>query len=129
VVTDKQVRRLMKLSQEDRNIAIVAAKAGMSENTARKYLRSGELPSQCKKERTWRTREDPFETVWDEIREKLEENPGLEAKTLFEWLQREGPGGYSDGQLRTFQRRIKQWRSLEGPAREVYFAQNHRPGK
>lgn len=129
MVTDKQVRRLMKLSQEDGNIAIVAAKAGMSENTARKYLRSGELPSQCKKERTWRTREDPFERVWGEIREKLEENPGLEAKTLFEWLQRECPGGYSDGQLRTFQRRIKQWRALEGPAKEVYFTQNHSPGK
>jgi transposase len=129
VVTDKQVRRLMKLSQKEGNIAIVAAKAGMSENTARKYLRSGELPSQCNKERTWRTREDPFETVWDEIGEKLEENPGLEAKTLFEWLQRKCPGGYSDGRLRTFQRRVKQWRALEGPAKEVYFTQNHSPGK
>jgi len=129
VVTDKQVRRLMKLSQEEGKIAIVAAKAGMSENTARKYLRSGELPSQGNQERTWRTREDPFETAWDEVREKLEENPGLEAKTLFEWLQRECPGGYSDGQLRTLQRRIKQWRALEGPAKEVYFTQTHRPGR
>jgi hypothetical protein len=101
----------------------------MSENTARKYLRLGKLPSQCKQFRPWRTREDPFEEVWDELKFKLEVNPGFEAKTLFEWLQREYLGRFSDGQLRTLQRRIKQWRALEGPAKEVYFDQQHSPGQ
>ena len=41
------------------------------------------------------------------MRQQIEENPGLEAKTLFEWLQREYPGRYQDGRIRTLQRRIK----------------------
>ena len=57
------------------------------------------------------------------------ESPGLEAKTLFEWLQREYPGRFSDGQIRTLQRRIKLWRVTEGPAQEVYFGQKHTPGR
>ncbi len=59
----------------------------------------------------------------------VEESPGLEAKTLFEWLQREYPGRFSDGQIRTLQRRIKRWRVTEGPGQEVYFGQKHTPGR
>lgn len=32
-------------------------------------------------------RADPFEDIWDEIRENLKANPGFEAKTLFDDLQ------------------------------------------
>jgi hypothetical protein len=119
----------MKLNQSEKNVSIAAAKAGMSENTARKYLKSQQLPSDMKKDRFWRTREDPFEDVWDKIKEKLEVNPSLEAKTLFKWLQGEYRGKYSDGQLRTFQRKVKNWRATEGPAKEVFFPQQHKPGK
>lgn len=119
----------MKLNQIEESLSVAAAKSGMSENTARKYLRRRKLPSQCKQMRTWRTRKDPFEDVWDEVKSKMAGNSGFEAKTLFEWLQREYPGRYSDGQLRTLQRRIKQWRGLEGPAKEVYFDQHHTPGQ
>jgi len=45
--------------------------------------------------------------VWDELREQLNANPGLEAKTLFEALQRQYPGRFADGQLRAFQRRVR----------------------
>jgi hypothetical protein len=128
VVTDQQVRRLMKLNQTEQTFTTAAAKAGMSENTARKYCRSGTLPSQTKTARTWRTRSDPFEGVWEQIQAQLEQNPGLEAKTLFDGLQREYPGQYQDAQLRTLQRRIKRWRALDGPAKEVYFPQTHTPG-
>jgi len=55
--------------------------------------------------------------------------PGLEAKTLFEALQRQYPGRFADGQLRTLQRHIKRWRATEGPGREVFFAQRHVPGR
>jgi hypothetical protein len=44
-------------------------------------------------------------------------------------LQRRYPGRYSDGQLRTLQRRVKVWRALEGPSKEVYFPQEHKPGE
>jgi hypothetical protein len=39
--------------------------------------------------------------------------------SLFEWLQREYPGRFSDGQIRTLQRRIKLWRVTEGPIQEA----------
>jgi len=108
---------------------LAAAKAGMDVKTARKYLAKGQLPSEMKGERNWRTRADPFEGVWEEIREQIGTNPGLEAKTIFEALQRKCPGQFADGQLRTLQRRIKRWRATEGPGREVYFAQHHVPGR
>ena len=127
MVTDNQVRRLRKLNQKEMTFAAAAAKAGMDEKTARKY-RTGGVPSEVQKERDWRTRKDPFEAVWEDLQGKLELNPGLEAKTLFEYLKRKSPGRYSDGQLRTLQRRVKVWRGLEGPAKEVFFPQIHTPG-
>jgi hypothetical protein len=120
---------LMKLIETEKTLATAAAKAGMDEKTARKYRRLGKLPSEVKVEYSWRTREDPFAEVWQEVKEKLEINPGLEAKTLFEDLQRRYPGRFADGQLRTLQRRVKAWRALEGPPKEVFFPQVHKPGQ
>lgn len=103
--------------------------AGMDRKSGRKYVESGKLPSQQKIDRIWRTREDPFETDWLLVEEMLRDCPEFEAKTLFEWLQKEQPGQYQEGQLRTFQRRVKQWRAMEGPNQEVFFEQEHRPGE
>ncbi|MEA2081940.1 MAG: IS21 family transposase [Elusimicrobiota bacterium] len=113
---------------KEKTLLLAAAKAGMDEETARKYLKLGRLPSQVKPEHTWRTRKDKFKEVWKEMRGYLEINPGLEAKTLFDYLQREYQGKFSDGQLRTLQRKVKIWRALEGPGKEIYFAQKHYPG-
>lgn len=129
MVTDQQVRRLFKLVQTEKNFGIASMKAGMDEKTARKYRKLGKLPSELQKEHTWRTREDPFEGVWYEVKSMLEINPGLEAKTIFEDLQRRNPGRFADGQLRTLQRRIKIWRASEGPPKEVFFTQIHKPGQ
>lgn len=129
MVTDQQVRRLFKLTQTEKNFGIAAMKVGMDKNTARKYRRLGKLPSDLKQPHTWRTREDPFEDVWHEIKSMLETNPGLEAKTIFEYFQRRNPGRFADGQLRTLQRRIKVWRASEGPPKEVFFTQVHNPGE
>ena len=117
------------MSNTEKNREIAAAKAGMDPATARRYMGLERLPSELKKERGWRTREDPFSDVWNAVQQQIQESPGLEAKTLFEWLQREYPGRFSDGQIRTLQRRIKLWRVTEGPAREVYFGQKHTPGR
>ena len=129
MVTDRQVRRLMKLVKTEKSLSLAAAKAGMCEQTGRKYVRSGKLPSESKAPHTWRTRSDPFAAVWEEVTALLETNPGLEAKTLFEHLQRTYPGRFADGQLRTLQRRVQVWRAQEGPQREVFFAQERRPGE
>lgn len=119
----------MKLSRE-KNLPLVtaAAKAGMGEKAARKYFRSGLLPSQMKKPRDWRTREDPFIDVWPEAEALISEEPNLEALTVFKELQRRYPGKFQDGQLRTLQRRIRVWRGLNGPDVEIFFPQTHQPG-
>jgi len=129
VVTDRQVRILMELLGKGKSLITAASKADMDEKTARKYRELGKLPSDIKVDHTWRTREDPFIEVWEEVKGRLEINPGLEAKTLFEDLQRRYPGEFADGQLRTLQRRIKIWRALEGPPKEVFFPQEHHPGE
>jgi len=109
-------------------IEVASMKAGMSEKTGRKYKRVYFPPDEIKKAHIWRTRKDSFEAVWPLIVEKLKINIGLEAKTLFEWLQNEYPGKFQDGQLRTLQRKIKLWRAIEGPPKEVMFSQVHYPG-
>ena len=48
MVNDEQVRRLLKLRKREKTLATAAAKAGMDEKTARKWLGSEKLPSQCK---------------------------------------------------------------------------------
>lgn len=129
MVKDQQVRRLVELMTiQGKGIGAASAMTGMCEKTAKKYLNAGKLPSELKVEHDWRTREDPFEDVWDELRKKLGNNPGLEAKTLFDDLKKRYPGKYQDGQIRTLQRRVKRWRAVEGPSREVFFPQEHHPG-
>ena len=129
MVTDRQVRRLMSMLQEDKSLLVSADKVGMNRETAAKYSRVGKLPSELQMDHTWRTRTDPFVDVWPWVAEQLSVNAGLEAKTLLEALQRNYPGQFADGQLRTLQRQIKRWRSLEGPPKEVFFAQVHHPGR
>ena len=80
MVTDAQVRRLMKLIQTEETLAIAASKAGIDEKTARKYRDTGQLPSQTKVEHTWRTRPDCFEEVWPDLQQMLELNDGLEGR-------------------------------------------------
>jgi hypothetical protein len=110
-------------------VGLAAMRAGMDRKTARKYVKAAKLPSEMSSPRTWRTRSDPFAEVWDELAAKLEQEPGLEAKTLFEVLCEAHPGRYEPGQVRTLQRRVRQWRAQRGPAREVMFTQVHRPGE
>ena len=71
MVTDEQVRRLRKLSNTEKNQEIAASKVGMDPTTARRYLGLGRLPSELKKERPWRTREDPFNEVWDAVQSQI----------------------------------------------------------
>jgi hypothetical protein len=113
----------------EENQEIAASKAGMAPKTARKYRRLSRLPSELPTAARERTRPDPFVGVWEDVQKLFETNAGLEAKTVFEYLQRQSPGRFQDGQLRTLQRRVKGWRATEGPAREVFFAQQHAPGR
>jgi transposase len=106
-----------------------AAKAGMSERSARKYARSGPMPSQARVPHTWRTRPDPFCEVWPEVEALLRQDSGLQAKTIWTELNERYRGRFSVGQLRTLQRRLHAWRVTAGPDREVFFPQTHHPGE
>jgi hypothetical protein len=109
-----------------------AAAAGMSVRTARQWEFSESLPSASKAARSWRTREDPFDGVWDEEIVPLlarDDERVLQATTLFELLESRHPGRFAPGQLRTLQRRLRDWRAVQGPDREVFFEQVHPPGR
>ena len=127
--TDRQVRRLMDEFKRFPKVGRAALRAGMDRKTARKYLEVGKLPSELKEPRVWRTREDPFEAEWPYIAEMLSDEPDLEAVALFDHLVDRSPGRYEEGQLRTLQRRLKRWRAEEGPPKELFFPQVHRPGE
>jgi hypothetical protein len=121
----------MREMQKHGAVGLAADRCGMDRKTARKYVQSGKLPSELKEPRSWRTRKSPIaDEDWSWVEAQLSENPGLEAKTLFEQLQDRRPDdAYSEGVLRTLQRRVKQWRATKGPEREVFFSQQHRPGE
>ncbi len=127
--TDEQVRLIMKERNRGRTQEQAAVKANVrSRKTVAKYERMGGLPSGMKKERQYRTRRDPFGEDWPALEEMLEGAPELEAKTLFEWLSEKHPGKYQEGQLRTLQRRVSDWRALN-QEKTAILAQVHRPGE
>lgn len=128
-VTDAQVKKLRAEMAKTRKVDVSAVRAGMHRNTATKYLKTDDLPSEQQQLRSWRTRPDPFEEDWPGIVEKLKSQPRLQAKTLFDDLVAKHPGRYEPGQLRTLQRRMKQWRAEDGPDKDLFFSQEHRPGE
>ena len=108
-----------------------AAMAGMNVRSASKW-QSGPLPTESKPERWWSTRSDPFDGVWEEEIEPLlrgDPTDRLKATTIIEWLEEQHPGRFSASQLRTLQRRLQDWLALNGPDQEVYFPQDHPPGR
>ena len=127
-ITDHQVHKY-KQHRLKLNQVAAAAKAGLSERSARRIEISEALPSQ-REARAWRTRTDPLTAVWDsEVVPLLESDGALNAVTLLEEMQRRYPGDYDSSVLRTLQRRVRQWRAVHGPEREVFFAQEHPPGR
>lgn len=127
-ITDHQVHKYKKDRSNLTQVA-AAARAGLSERSARRVEQSQSLPSQ-RQPRTWRTRADPLGDVWEaEVVPLLQADAGLNAVTLLEELQRRHPGNYDEGVLRTLQRRMRQWRAVHGAEREMYFAQEHPPGR
>jgi transposase len=129
VVKRTQLTKLVHERNQGTNISMSAIKAGMSRTTARNYLQQDDVMDQRQAPHTWRTREDPLEEVWPRALAMLREAPELEAKALFEYLAQSHPGGIKDKLLRTFQRRVRGWRLAEGPEKEVFFTQDHKPGE
>jgi hypothetical protein len=76
----------------------------------RMYRRTKKKRKDAEGKRWWRTRVDPFQDVWSEVEQKLAEKPHLNAKMIFDELRQAHPDKFQDGQLRTLQRRVKEWR-------------------
>jgi hypothetical protein len=126
---DTEIRLYLQERKKGMTQKIAAARAGVSERTARKYERAGALPSQLKRPHDWKTREDPFAEDWPWIVSELERDPALQGSTLFALLCQRHPDRYRPTQVRTLQRHIQHWRAIHGPDREVMFAQVHTPGE
>ena len=131
MVKDAQVGVLRRKRMEGKTQEGSAAAAAMSVRSARKW-QHGAYPSQRRKPHTWRTRPDRFGEVFEsEVVPLLaaDEKRVLEARTILGELDRRHPGEFSARHLRTLQRRIRQWRALHGPDKEVFFPQEHPPGR
>jgi hypothetical protein len=117
---DMKANEVMKEQPEERAVPELPAgkdklplapKANSPEPLSRYWRRSGKTTKYHSVKRSWRTRHDPYELVWDKVERELEQNPNLCVKDYFQTLQREYPGQFKQGQLRTLQRRVKEWRA------------------
>ena len=128
-VTDQQVRLYMtdRLKHSQR---VAAARAGFSERTARRIETDPRLPSQRKSSRG-RTVPDPLAAVWEPVLLPiLERDPAVQAVTLMRHLQLMHPEAFPDDRVRrTLERRVRDWRALNGPERDVIFRQTPEPGR
>ena len=126
---DGEIKLLLDERGKGTKQKLAAARAGVSERTARKYEQAGKLPSQMKKPRRHRTRDDPFVGDWPWVEAQIRDDPALQTKTLFALLCAAFPGRYQEGQLRTLQRHVQAWRVRHGPGQEIMFPQQHVPGR
>lgn len=127
-INDQQYRVYMSLRRKGMTQVTSASKAGFSERTGRTLEQEEVAPSQREKKK-WRRQKDPLVGVWGEvIVPLLEVSPFLTGINLLEHLQDLYPGQYPDRHLRCLQRRIKNWKSLHGPEKEVMFRQLHPAG-
>ncbi len=129
VKNDHEVKLYMAERQKGVPQKVAAARAGMSERTARRYEQAGKLPSEMKKPHDWQTRANPFEEDWLWVVEQLERDPAIQSTTLFALLCERHPERYTPGQDRTLRRHIARWKAFHGPEKEVMFEQIQTPGE
>ena len=128
-ITDQQMRVYMHHRQTHTQ-AVAAAKAGFSERSARRIDRDPRLPSQKLAGGPARaTPSGPLDAVWTlDVLPLLEAMPSLRPITILEELERRHPDRDWMRHRRTLERRIRCWRALHGPEREIVFRQAHPPG-
>ena len=128
-ITEQQVRIYMSTKNKGHIQQTAAAKAGISERSGRR-IEKGESTPGVKAVRHWRTRKDPFKNIWEnEVVPMLEQNSELQPLTLFEHFATKYPDKFQNTKLRTFQRRVKKWKALNGNGKEVMFLQEKIPGR
>lgn len=126
-VTDNQMRLFMNQTRTH-TVETAAAKAGFSASTGHRIRRDPRLPSQKAKPRGSR-RPDPLGGLFEsEVVPLLEANPRLRPLAVFDELLVRHPK-LNPNIRRTLERRIRRWRALHGPDREVIFRQDKEPGR
>ena len=125
-ITNRQVAHYMSARQAGRTQLQAANAADISKWTGGRLDNAGRCAHAA---REYLTRPDAFEAVWSsEVEPLLCQDAQLKAVTLFAELQRRHPGKFKDGQCRTLERRIRQWRAVSGPSRPLMLPQEHPPG-
>ena len=110
---DTEVKLFMQARHTGATQHVAAARAGMSERTARRYEHAGKLSSDLKRPHTWRTRPNPFEEDWPWVVSELKRDPALQGTTLFALLCERHPQRYQSIQVRT---RASTHRAVESAA-------------
>ncbi len=129
MINETQYRKLVSEFNRTKEITMSSIKAGMDRKTGSKYIKGGKSPSERIRPHGWRTRKDPFAGVAAEIEGMLGNADDLEPLTVFRHLQEKYPGRFQDGQLRTLERRVKEWKMMNGSAKVVSIPQIHVPGR
>lgn len=106
----------MKL-RKDFTQEVSASKAGISVSTAGRIENDRHQTKKDKRE--WRTRADPLEQVWDSVVLPLllQENE-ISPVGIFDQLCDTHSDKFSSSSRRTLERRIRQWRHLQGPGQD-----------
>ncbi len=133
-ITTRQVELYMQSRKAGFIQVASAAKSGISERSERE-IEHGTRQQPGATRNTIKTRPDPFCLVWEnELAPMLERLPMLQPITILEYLQEKhvdqnGHPLFPDNLLRTLQRRVKAWKAVYGPKKEVMFRQEHIPGR
>jgi hypothetical protein len=127
-ITDQQVRLYMHCRRTNTQ-RLAAAKAGFSERSGRRIERDPRLPSDKAADRAKVPPPDLLGAVWiSDLLPLLEAMPSLRPITLLEELERRHPERDWARHRRTLERRVRTWKALHGPEREIIFRQAHPPG-
>lgn len=127
-ITDQQLRLYM-TDLQSHSQRTSAARAGFSERSARRFDADPTPPSK-RNIVHGRTVADPLEGHWEnDLLPLLEKDSTLQAVTLLRHLQGLHPLIFPDDRIRrTLERRVRQWRALNGPERDIIFRQTPEPG-
>lgn len=129
MIDDYTIEQLFKLLTKGKSLTQAAKEANISYKTALKYKRIGRLPSQI------RAADKPhiqrlFDDRWEkDVVPYMIEYPGSSASRLLNHLIEMYPKKYALNQLRTLQRRLKNWKDSLHPWEEVESIYSGTPGE
>ena len=129
-ITDQQARLYMTLRKtHHQNVA--AAMSGFSTSTGYRLEKDPRAPSRKKgARRHGGGKPDPLAGIWDsDIVPMLDGAPGLKSVTILHEVCRRYPDRNLLSARRTLERRIRTWKAVHGPEKEVIFRQEHPPGR